>query len=260
MPERRGSAHVRASPVTERSCQIGTLTVFLAHSTGSRQHSDMRSLSLGVTRRATWPGTWLPAAGVIAALTGNARADADSLDDVLGPREIAVGEALRGAATGASSVDLNPAGLSLNRELVFEGGYGYRASDSASLVGVSACDSTNAVPGCFFYEYAGSNPELGAMTMHRTTHLGGLSLSRALVPRILVGATAKYFRFSSEMPRESKASGTTFDLGATIRLNELFNLGVSAQNLWASTESAQFPRAVGGGAELFVRGGDGQSG
>jgi hypothetical protein len=247
----------------------------------------MRLLLLGVTRRVTW----LPAAGVIAALTGNARADADSLDDVLGPREIAVGEALRGAATGASSVDLNPAGLSLNRELVFEGGYGYRASDSASLIGVSACDSTNAVPGCFFYEYAGSNPDLGGMTMHRTTHLGGLSLSRALIPRILVGATAKYFRFSSDMTGESKASGTTFDFGATIRLNELFNVGVSAQNLWASTDSPQFPRAVGGGvyahvvsmlalsfdarwrlngdahgarygggAELFLRGGDGQSG
>jgi hypothetical protein len=204
----------------------------------------MRLLLLGVT--------WLPAAGVIAALTGNARADADSLNDVLGPREIAVGEALRGGATGASSVDLNPAGLSLNRELVFEGGYGYRATDSASLVGVSACDSTNAVPGCFFYGYAGSNPELGAMTMHRTTHVGGVSLSRAIIPRILVGTTAKYFRFTSDMPGESKASGTTFDLGATIRLNELFNLGVSAQNLWASTESPQFPRAVGGGVYAHV--------
>jgi hypothetical protein len=243
----------------------------------------MRLLLLGVT--------WLPAAGVVAALTGNARADADSLDDVLGPREIAMGEALRGGATGASSVDLNPAGLSLNRELVFEGGYGYRASDSASLVGVSACDSTNALPGCFFYEYAGSNPELGTMTMHRTTHVGGLSLSRMIVPRILVGATAKYYHFTSDMTGESNASGTSFDLGATIRLNELFNLGVSAQNLWASEESPQFPRAVGGGiyahvvsvlalsfdarwrldgnasgarygggAELFLRGSDGQTG
>src|SRR5204863_6149982 len=114
--------------------------------------------------------------------------DADSLNDVLGAREIAMGEALRGGATGASSVDLNPAGLSLNRELVFEGGYGYRATDSASLVAVSACDSTNAVPGCFFYDYAGSNPELDGMTSHRATHLGGLALSRMVVPRLLIGA------------------------------------------------------------------------
>src|SRR5678816_4066742 len=115
----------------------------------------MRSLVLGVL-------------GVlcVAALVGGANAGADSLNDLLGPREIAVGEALRGGATGAAGADLNPSGLALNRELVFEGGYGYRAADSASLIGVSACDSTNALPGCFFYGYAGSNPELGGMEMH----------------------------------------------------------------------------------------------
>jgi hypothetical protein len=188
----------------------------------------------------------------IAALAASADAGADGLSDSLGPREIAVGEALRGGATGIAGADLNPSGLPLNRELVFEGGYGYREADSASLVGVSACDSTNAVPGCFFYSYAGSNPELAAMTVHRSTHVGGLSLSRAVIPRILVGVTAKYYRFRSEMAGESNASGTTFDLGATIRLNELFNLGVSAQNLWSGTESPEFPRAVGGGIYAHV--------
>src|SRR5262245_22818423 len=234
----------QAGTSSGRSCQIGTLTVFLAHGPESRQHSGMRLLVLGVA--------WLTTAGLIAASTGSARADADSLDDISGPREIAVGEALRGGATGASSVDLNPAGLPLNRELVFEGGYGYRATDSASLVGVSACDSTNPVPGCFFYSYAGSNPELAAMTLHRSTHVGGLSLSRAVIPRLLVGTTAKYYRFRSEMAGESNASGTTFDLGATIRFNDLINLGVSAQNLWSSTESPQFPRAIGGGIYAHV--------
>jgi hypothetical protein len=239
----------------------------------------MRSLVLGVL-------------GVfsVAAMSGSARAGADSLNDQLGPREIAVGEALRGGATGVASVDLNPSGLPLNRELVFEGGYGYRAADSASLIGVSACDSTNAVPGCFFYDYAGSNPDLDGMTGHRTTHVGGLTLSRMLVPRVLIGATTKYYHFTSDMSGEANASGTAFDLGATVRLTDLINIGVSAQNLWASTSSPQFPRAVGGGlyahlattlalsfdsrwkldgdtsarygggAELFLRGNGGQSG
>jgi hypothetical protein len=193
----------------------------------------MRSLVLGVL--------W------VAALAGGARADADSLNDLLGPREIAVGEAMRGGATGASGINLNPGGLPLNRELVFEGGYGYRATDSASLVGVSACDSTNAMPGCFFYNYAGSNPELGDVTLHRSTHVGGFALSRMLVPRILIGATAKYYRFTSDMAGDTDASGTAFDLGATVRVTQLVNLGVSAQNLWATTTSPQFPRAVGGG-------------
>ena len=211
--------------------QIVNARGFLAPGAGSRQHSPMRSLVFGVLS--------------VAALAGGARAD--SLSDQLGPREIAVGEALRGGATGAAGVDLNPGGLPLNRELVFEGGYGYRAADSASLIGVSACDSTNAAPGCFFYDYAGSNPELGGMTVHRTTHVGGLTLSRMIVSRVLVGATGKYYRFSSGMTGESDASGTAIDLGVTLRLTDLINLGISAQNLWESSSTPEFPRAVGGG-------------
>jgi hypothetical protein len=205
---------------------------FLAPGRGSRQHSAMRSLVLGVS--------------CLAALGGGV-AGADSLDDQLGPREIAVGEALRGGATGAAGVYLNPSGLALNRELVFEGDYGYRAADSASLIGVSACDSTNPLPGCFFYDYAGSNPELGGMAMHRTTHVGGMTLSRMLLPRVLIGATGKYYHFTSSMAGESNASGTAFDLGATLRLTDVINLGVSVQNLWESSPTPAFPRAVGGG-------------
>ena len=132
----------------------------------------------------------VPGVSCLAALAGGGVAGADSLNDQLGPREIAVGEALRGGATGAAGVDLNPSGLPLNRELVFEGGYGYRAADSASLIGVSACDSTNALPGCFFYDYAGASPELGGMTMHRTTHVGGF-LYMYFVPRLDLLAEAE---------------------------------------------------------------------
>jgi len=225
-------------------CQIGSDAVFLARGAESRQHSGMRSPVLVVARR------WLLGvfgAVSVAVLAGRAHADPDSLNNLLGPREIAVGEAMRGGATGASGAELNPSGVPLNRELVFEGGYGYRPDDSASLIGVSACDSTNAMPGCFFYNYAGTNPELGDMTMHRTTHVGGVTLSRVLLPRLLVGATTKYYHFTSNMTGESNASGTTFDLGATIRVTSMINLGVSGQNLWATTSSPEFPRALGGG-------------
>jgi len=174
-------------------------------------------------------------------------ASADALEDQLGPREIAVGEAMRGGATGATAIGLNPAGLPLNRELVFEGGYAYRASDSASLIGVSACDSTNLMPGCFFYGYSGSSPELEGMSGTRRTHVGGIALSRQFLPRVLIGSTTKYYDFESTMTGEEDASGFAFDLGATVRLTQLINLGVSAQNLWASDETEQFPRAFGGG-------------
>jgi len=184
---------------------------------------------------------------IVAGLPGSARAENDSQAGLLGPREVAVGEAMRGGATGASAIGLNPAGLPLNRELVFEGGYGYRGSDSASILGVSACDSTNVAPGCFFYDYVGASPEIDGMSGKRSTHVGGLALSRLVVPRVLIGATAKYYRFKSDMMGDTAASGFVFDLGATLRLTSLINLGVAAQNLWATEESPQFPRAVGGG-------------
>jgi hypothetical protein len=187
---------------------------------------------------------------LIGALLRSAHAEGDALVDTLGPREIAVGEAMRGGATGSTAIGLNPAGLPLTRELVFEGGYGYRFSDAASLIGISACDSTNAAPGCFFYQYAGSSPELGGTTMSRRTHIAGGSFAYRATPRILLGTTIKYFNFKSELMDEPKASGFTFDVGTTIRVTDLVSLGVTGYNLWGE-KSPEFARAVGGG--LYAR-------
>jgi hypothetical protein len=215
-------------------------------------------------------------------LIGTAHADGDSLVDTLGPREVAVGEALRGGATGASAIGMNPAGLPLNRELVFEGGYGYRLSDDASLVGVSACDSTNALPGCFYYSYSTND-------MHRT-HVAGSSVAYPISPRVSLGTSLKYFNDKSDVMPDEKTSGFTFDAGTTLRITELVNLGIAGYNLFGK-DSTEFNRAVGGGvlakpipalalsfdarwklesndhtarygggAELFLRSGNGQTG
>ena len=64
-----------------------------------------------------------------------------------------------------------------NAELVFEGSYGYRFSDSASSVTVSGCDSTNRVPGCFYYRYLTTSPELGGVSSNRRAHEGGATLA-----------------------------------------------------------------------------------
>jgi hypothetical protein len=215
-------------------------------------------------------------------LIGTAHADGDSLVDTLGPREVAVGEALRGGATGATAIGMNPAGLPLNRELVFEGGYGYRLSDDASLVGVSACDSTNALPGCFYYSYSTND-------MHRT-HVAGSSVAYPISPRVSLGTSLKYFNDKSDVMPDEKTSGFTFDAGTTLRITELVNLGIAGYNLFGK-DSTEFNRAVGGGvlakpipalalsfdarwklesndhtarygggAELFLRSGNGQTG
>jgi hypothetical protein len=188
---------------------------------------------------------------LVTGLLGSAHADGDSLVDQLGPREIALGEAMRGGATGATAIGLNPAGLPLNHELVFEGGYGYRASDGASLIGVSACDSTNPLPGCFFYEYAGANPGLDGMTLHRSTHIGGGAFAYPITPRLSVGTTVKYYHFDSDVMNEPSASGFIGDVGANFTdSNHRLSLGVAGYNI-VGTQSVEFPRAAGGG--LVVR-------
>ena len=140
---------------------------------------------------------------LVALVAGSAHADGDALVDMLGPREIAVGEAMRGGATGASAISLNPAGLPLSRELVFEGGYGYRASDDASLVGVSACDSTAAMPGCFYYDYIGSSP----MNVQTHTHIAGTALAYPISPHVFLGAGLKYFHSSDTTATTSGLTG-----------------------------------------------------
>jgi hypothetical protein len=187
----------------------------------------------------------VPASAILAtALLGSAHAEGDALVDMLGPREIAVGEAMRGEATGMTSVALNPAGVTLNREVVFEGDYGYRAADGASLIGASACDSTATLPGCFYYEYAGSNPDLGGMTLHRSTHIGGLALGYPVTPNLAIGSTLKYFHFDSDVMDEPKASGFTGDIGANFTTDtRQLSVGVAGYNL-LGTESVEFRAGV----------------
>jgi len=186
------------------------------------------------------------AAATLVAWARPARADADSLTDNLGPTEVGVGEARRAGAIGALSTRLNPAGLPLSSELVFDGGFGYRPDDSASIVSLAACDSTNAVPGCFYYTYVGSDdasPSTGKMH----AHVGGLTLARAISPKVIIGGGVKYYNVHDA--GMSAGSGFNWDVGTTVRLTDTFNLAAVGYNLYGA-RSPQFPRAAGGGAML----------
>jgi hypothetical protein len=186
------------------------------------------------------------AAATLVTATTPAMADADSLVDNLGPREVGTGEAMRAGATGAAAANLNPAGLPLTNEVVFEGGYGYRPDDSASVVSLAACDSTNPLPGCFYYSYVSADQMLEDAAMQRRTHLAGLTLSKVVSEKIIVGAGVKYFDHESDAMPDDNNSGVNWDLGATVRLTDVVNLAVVGYNLWGA-ESPQFPRAVAAG-------------
>jgi hypothetical protein len=197
---------------------------------------------------------------VLGTVAGTARADVphtgNALDDLIDPRSVAMGEAGRGTATGESSIGLNPSGAASNHELAVEVDYGYRLSDSASLVTASACDSTNAVPGCFYYHYTGASPDsIPGTHTHSGLHVFGSTLSYPLTPNVAFGTGLKYYHFDSDDLAETGGMPSTtvdsfaFDAGLTAHLGSMLSIGAAGYNLIGP--SAEMPRALGGG--IYVR-------
>jgi hypothetical protein len=177
----------------------------------------------------------------------NAVADADSFTDSLGPRELAVGESMRAEAIGSLSTVLNPAGLALNRQLVFEGSYGFRNDDHASIANVSACDSTTPIAGCFYYHYMSAQPEVGGMQYKRRFHEGGLSAARVLSPQLVIGTNARFFDYNDQQDGDER--GYSVDAGAIFRASQGVNIAAVGYNL-VGTDSIQYPRGVATGVSL----------
>ena len=185
---------------------------------------------------------------VVGTLAGTARADlphlGDALADLIDPRSMAMGEAGRGLSTGESSVGLNPSGVAFNHEFAMEVDYGYRLSDSASIVNASACDSTNAVPGCFYYHYTGASPSTGTPT-HSGLHVFGTTLSYPVTPNVAIGTGLKYYHFDTDDLGETASSGFALDAGATAHFGPMLSIGAVRYNLIGP--STVMPRALGGG-------------
>lgn len=182
-------------------------------------------------------------------LSWSAGAGANSLTDYFGPREISVGETLRANALGSMATTLNPAGLALSRQLVFEGSYGYRPTDKASTVAASACDSTVPIPGCFYYHYFTAKPEIDGEEFSRRVHEFGIAAARTLSQRITFGMNTRYFNHKSNVSGESDSSGFAADAGLTVRATESVHVAVVGYNLVAA-DSVQYPRGVGAGIAL----------
>jgi hypothetical protein len=228
----------------------------------------------------------------LTAMAPIAGADANSLFDGLGPRELGLGESMRADSRGALATTLNPAGLALDRALVFEGGYGHRPGDDANMVNASACDSTVPIPGCFYYRYFSADPVVGGTTLARRAHEFGWTASRPVGEKLILGTNTKYFDYNSTRAGEADAEGFTLDVGFIFLAAPTVKLGFVGYNL-IETETAQYPRAsavgvsvrptpqlglfvdalwnldlpegqstgrYGGGAEYFMVSGDKQSG
>jgi len=198
---------------------------------------------------------WLilvPAA--LLSFSASARADADSLTDNLGPREIALGDSMRAEAVGALSTVLNPAGLVLNNQLVFEGSYGYRDIDKATIGSVAACDSTTPVAGCFYYHYVNAEPVPGQMDVIRRSHEGGMTVAKALSPQLLFGTNTHFFDYNSNLQGEEDQRGYSIDAGMIFQAGRGIRLAGVGYNI-VGTDSPQYPRGVGTGLVLRPGGG-----
>lgn len=197
------------------------------------------------------------APAILLSLSSVARADADSLTDNIGPREIALGDSMRAESLGTASTVLNPAGLALNSQLVFEGSFGYRESDKANIGSVSACDSTVPVAGCFYYHYLNAEPGVGDMDVTRRFHEGGFSAARALSQQIILGTNTRFFDYNSNVEGEEDHRGYAFDVGLIVQPAQMIRIGAVGYNLLA-TDSPQYPLGVGTG--LSIRPGNGALG
>lgn len=183
----------------------------------------------------------IPAAALLA-LAAPARADAPA--DSLGPREIALGDSTRADARGATSMILNPAGLALTRELVFEGAYGYGDGTTTSHdVAVSGCDSTVPFPGCLYYRYHRSSPDQGVDALRSRVHEVGSTVARAFGTHVYAGVTARYFDYETQ---DEDESGFVIDAGLLVRVLDNVHIAAVGHHLVGGTE-ARYPRSVGTG-------------
>jgi hypothetical protein len=190
-------------------------------------------------------------AGALLVGPGIAAAQADSLNDSLGPRAIALGEALRAGASGASSISLNPAGVGLSRNYVIEANYGFRPEDDADVASISVCDSTRRLAACLYYNYFSATPDMG----ERTNHDFGASVAVPVADRLLVGVTTRYVTYSESgaaaMPDDNSRDGAfVADSGLIVKLSPLVHVGLVGHNV-IGYDDDNFPRAIGTGVSLY---------
>ena len=170
---------------------------------------------------------------------------------MLTPRSIGMGGALRGAATGATALSLNPSGISLVRSYVVEGGYQYLRGPDGHVASLAVADSTSSfnVGGGIYYNYATASPEAAAK---RGRHEAGAALCFPFGDRVIVGGTIRYLRMHTDalgaVP-EDDTNGITFDAGVTIRPVPFISLGLAGRGL-RDLDNPQAPLTLGGGVAL----------
>jgi hypothetical protein len=183
---------------------------------------------------------------------------AAAAQELVSARALGMGDALRSAATGGAGVHLNPSGITLTRSYVMEGGYEFRPRDRASFVDTSIVDTvTSRVGAAVGFTYLTASPKdprdpTGATKLDRSGYSVGISLALPITTSFSLGLTGRYLGIDTKAPGNvtvDQADGLTLDLGATVRLGDLVNIGAVGYNL-VDPESAEAPVSFGAGVSL----------
>jgi hypothetical protein len=215
---------------------------------------------------------------LVAGLTAAPRR-ARAVDDVLTPRAIALGSALRASAIGGLGPVLNPAGMTLNKAYNIDISYGFRVQDAGSSLYLAIVDSvTSRVSAGAYYQFVHSSPRFVYGTDPRNNRISregneaGLSLALPIGDRFSFGVTTKYITVTTDTPNpaydpnvtnspkritldstttQADAKGFTIDAGLLVRLGESLNLGVVGYN-FIPKRSIEAPIALGTGLSYKV--------
>lgn len=169
--------------------------------------------------------------------------------DMNTPRSLAMGGALRAAATGASAIFLNPAGMTLLRGYAVEAFYDFHVRDNGHYAHSSVVDSVSSkwISAGLYYNLAILRPELyerstgDRRTLHLDGHETGVALAVPLGSRFSLGATIKYQYFKAkatvsdgDQPREQvvdRINNVGVDVGAVVLVGKGFSIGATGMNL-----------------------------
>lgn len=192
----------------------------------------------------------------LALAAGLAARPAGAVEDMITPRSVAMGDSLRGDASGALGPLLNPAGMSLRRAYTLEAMYGFKPHGLESDIHLSIVDSTTSrLAAGVYYSFSHSSPNVhldaNPVQETRDVHETGLAMSLPIGDKFFLGATLKYLNGVTTVPNPafnattnatapptftldsstgSSTNGFTFDFGMAIRANT-FQMGIVGYNL-----------------------------
>ena len=181
----------------------------------------------------------------------------------LDPRAVGLGGTLRASASGTSAVYLNPACIGMVPLYHIGLMYQYTGQEGMHQGGISIVDAvTTVVAAGLAFNYSGINQT----HMRHDSFDGRLALGGGIGDVLYLGATARYLHLTQNesssgygpagraaLPSSGsiQANGLTFDVGAAVRLGQIFTLGLVGYNL-TNTGSIYAPIELGFGASAHI--------